>query len=825
MDPLSITASIIAVSQAANAIVAICYDFRAAMKDAPTALSRITSSVNDLRMVLSRLEQFSNNIELGSTGTEAAEYSALRELCGNGGGLKQCLDDLISLEDKLVPASWAGETGSRRRALIQSVGWHFKEKDVEKTMRILDGHKSTLQMAILVDQMGSIAYMSKAIRVVDQNTKTIHQKLQDASLNERERSIFRWLSPVNASSIHEAALLAHQKGTNEWFLSSKKFKDWIESDCSILWISGFPGSGKTILMSTVIQFLQRLRSEEPGAIVAYFYCDFRTPEARDALNLLGSIISQICLSLGSFPAELEDAFDSKKTTASSYSKQSGLETLFNILHSLTSTYQVIIVVDALDECEGSFDILRILKRLVHTAIDLKILFSSRDEVDIREQMTEYPRLRLEDVSTHLALDIDRYVDFRLTYDSNFRWLKPSFKQDIQKTLSSKAKGMFRWTQCQLDEIGKLRTMKDIRMALNNLPTGLHETYEKILAKISTGNVRLVKQILQWLVCDVSTLSLRDLHEALAIEPGLDHIDEESQLSSEMDILDMCGSLVTVTASEDVVLAHLSVKDYLLSSTIKSGQGSEFSLSSQEANAECAKLCLAYLNFTEFRTGPASGSSEFEARLLQYPFINYASFRWASYVRNCPQSSEVEALVVKFFSPSSRPQFMSWLQLICSEIKFLRKDEYKANVKKQKLGWNHFPPQATSLYYAASFGLESIVKALLGQGHEIDAPGGRLGATAFHAAVLRGHIKVMELLYQNGADPNKADIIKKTPLHSAVDTGDAEVVRYLLDIGADTGVLDKNLMTPYQTCCNQERGHDEVEVRKVFEDFLHRNDPK
>jgi hypothetical protein len=79
-------------------------------------------------------------------------------------------------------------------------------------------------------------------------------------------------------------------------------------------------------------------------------------------------------------------------------------------------------------------------------------------------------------------------------------------------------------QCQLDEIAKLKTMRDIREALNHLPAGLRETYENILVKVPPGCVEIVRQVLQWLVCDVWPLTLAELHECLAIELGMDHID-------------------------------------------------------------------------------------------------------------------------------------------------------------------------------------------------------------------------------------------------------------------------------------------------------------
>lgn len=382
-----------------------------------------------------------------------------------------------------------------------------------------------------------------------------------------------------------------------------------------------------------------------------------------------------------------------------------------------------------------------------------------------------------------------------------------------RSCRAKFENRFRWLQCQLDEIAKLKTMKHIREALSSLPEGLHETYENILAKVPTGSVRIVRRILQWLVCNVSALTLVELHESLAIEPDMDHIDEEAQLSSPMDIYDLCGSLIAVTVEGEVILAHLSVKDYLLSDAIRGGSASAFTFSETEANAENALSCLTYLSFAEIRSGPAGSADDFEARLLRHPFLDHASRWWASYARNANSSSEeLNKRALQFFSSSCRPQFMSWLQVICSEVMLSRKAEYRTAMEYRKRAWNFYPKHATSLYYAASFGLEHVVGALLAQGVEVDAVGGRLGATAFHAAALRGHVQVMDILFQKGADPNRVDFIKKTPLHSAALMGNVEVSKYLLEHGADPEARDDQRRTPYDWACLA--GH--VDAQRVFE---------
>ena len=74
------------------------------------------------------------------------------------------------------------------------------------------------------------------------------------------------------------------------------------------------------------------------------------------------------------------------------------------------------------------------------------------------------------------------------------------------------------------------------------------------------------------------------------------------------------------------------------------------------------------------------------------------------------------------------------------------------------------------------------------------------------------MKVMDILFQNGADPNKMDFIKKTPLNSAALVDNVEVIKYLLEHGADPDIRDDRHMTAYGWACAL--GHDET--RKLLE---------
>lgn len=88
-----------------------------------------------------------------------------------------------------------------------------------------------------------------------------------------------------------------------------------------------------------------------------------------------------------------------------------------------------------------------------------------------------------------------------------------------------------------------------------------------------------------------------------------------------------------------------------------------------------------------------------------------------------------------------------------------------------------------LYYASSYGLLPVVERLLQDGAMIDAHGGRANSTALQVACFRGHLSIVKVLLDAGADPNSTNQHGFSNLEWARSRGLPDIEKLLIKHGA------------------------------------------
>jgi hypothetical protein len=157
MDPLSISASIIALLQATSTLISICYDFRSCLNNTPWSLPLIISEMKSLRSILETLEQLSQS----EIHTDLKRRSAFALLCEKENGpLVSCQRELAVLEEKIMGRGWVervggvvgGREGGKRRALVMALGWRVRDADARGCLERIERCKNTLGLAVSADE-------------------------------------------------------------------------------------------------------------------------------------------------------------------------------------------------------------------------------------------------------------------------------------------------------------------------------------------------------------------------------------------------------------------------------------------------------------------------------------------------------------------------------------------------------------------------------------------------------------------------------------------------------------------------------------------------
>ncbi|KAJ6168864.1 hypothetical protein N7497_001707 [Penicillium chrysogenum] len=631
----------------------------------------------------------------------------------------------------------------------------------------------------------------------------------------------QWLSPVNAASNHTSATKLRHRGTGHWFLDGPKFQEWAFTDNSFLWLHAIPGAGKTILASTVIEWL-RDKKQSSDVAVAYFYCDYKDKQKQSPTRIISTLLSMLASRNDDVFERMQAFFQQQYKENPAYAPDFD-ELLNNFSHFMGDSFQqIFIVVDALDESEDRECVAYSLKKIYETCQFSNIFVTSRHEIDIARTYDGLPSITI--AATDVAGDIDLYVKAEVAAKIKARKLKlrdPNLAGIICDTLIAGAQGMFQWVKCQIDQLCKLRNDKAVRNALNDLPKTLHDTYIRILRKVESNNsedVEMVQRLLKWLVLGVRNLTLGELAECVSvdIDNPEDSFDFDAVFTDAEDVVELCGSLITLSSDGYVALAHYTVKEFLVSDFIRDTMP-EFWIGYSDAHAELASVCLTYLTYDDF-----SGTEERSGKALlqtfdQYKFLPYAVEAWGTHAHLSDVRNDVFDLTMRLLNSAadSEGTYHTWRHIFFH--------------LQRSSGQRLRPSNNSPLYYASFFGLHRAVSALLdGNAHvHIEEPM-KASASAGHESVIKvfldqfesldrvvtekclyvaagqGHESVVRLLLDRGANANTRSGRNGTPLQIATLNGRHHVVLLLLANGADLNVTCQRYGVPLAAAA--EKGH-------------------
>jgi hypothetical protein len=174
--------------------------------------------------------------------------------------------------------------------------------------------------------------------------------------------------------------------------------------------------------------------------MAFFFCDYKKPETQLGSTILGSLVKQLALQNENALFDLE-TFHEAHNVKGQPPKHFAPNELCGLLRNMASHFKhTMILIDGLDEIETKrVETLEMLCGLTSDN-NVKTLFASRDEVDIRSRLAQYETISIAAQSGDLRLYVVAEIETR-TAQNQLGIRDPELKEHIMKTLITGAEGM------------------------------------------------------------------------------------------------------------------------------------------------------------------------------------------------------------------------------------------------------------------------------------------------------------------------------------------------------------------------------------------------
>lgn len=178
--------------------------------------------------------------------------------------------------------------------------------------------------------------------------------------------------------------------------------------------------------------------------LAYFYCSFSDSESLDPINILGSILAQLCSPEECIRGTVGELYE-KNTKAFGKPQRLGSEKLVElILQQINDDHRTLIFLDAINECGSSHAILSNIESLLtRSGARIHICLSSINERDIEDHLQKLPNLYVKNLEQQeMTIDINILVCDYLENHSRLKQHSRKLKDEIISALTQGAQGMY-----------------------------------------------------------------------------------------------------------------------------------------------------------------------------------------------------------------------------------------------------------------------------------------------------------------------------------------------------------------------------------------------
>ena len=441
MDPLSLTASIIAVLQLTGKLLSYLNDVRNATKDQAQLAVEASSIYSLLISLRFRVEQ---------SNAHDPWFTAVRNLGTENGPLDRVREALERMVSKAEPRQGI-------KGLGKQLMWKFEKSEMGDILDSIERIKTLVNIALTGDLFTLTQAMNKEISAIGKEVSGINEGVialhdgqqqiaegvSDISVGvtalhvgqqEQElRNITNWLSPVDFRSKHQEILKGAQAGTRQWLFDSEKYRDWVDADRGTLWCPGIPGAGKTVTSSIIIDRLQSEYKDKNVAVTCLF-CNYRDRAAQSAEIFMANLLKQVIQQKRAVSPELRDLYNERERRRLTFAKTAKL-----FSQEISHFSKVFVVLDALDETSEHEDIRRLVLAELQ-GLPINLLVTSRYEKSIEQRLGKAEHLEIRAT----AADVQTYVKARIPSEhllARHIQADPSLEDTIVNGIVEKSQGM------------------------------------------------------------------------------------------------------------------------------------------------------------------------------------------------------------------------------------------------------------------------------------------------------------------------------------------------------------------------------------------------
>ncbi|KAG9233081.1 ankyrin repeat-containing domain protein [Amylocarpus encephaloides] len=816
MDPLSVTASVIAILDFSNKIASFIKTALKAGKEKEKFLDTIFSTQDVIENIKQNLDELRSNpknepwyVRLGGATHNGHESSLMK--------LKRTVEDMASMI--VIPKK-------RLKRHISSFKWAMKtKKDFEALLQQADNYTKAVHV-IMTSTHTSIGLAHKGMT----------EKMGEDDRKERDdrerRDMQDWFSQLDFKKRTRDILEQTDPSTRtgKWFLDLPEVRTWQKGDLAMLKCYGGISMGKTVLSAIVVNHLWESRL---GVPVLCLYLEYNDPKSTKPRQLLSSLLRQL-IQFEQFTVSSKMKEIYKKATGGRSADDNEIIELFQ--NAVQCFKRVYVVADGLDgDKDCSFWIEKILPtlapgklRLLTTSRIVDVMSdyfvkcnichgtcglhgTGRDDcvyyqcLDCREKRFDICRLCKEknevcgvdpnhnignpryiemeiriptaDLKTLVAAEITKMMPLQ-GGDSPVQHPKRAsnqlgeqcqqsheFMSEVVTAIADNSEGSFRIAELLVASIADLPTKWDFTKALKKLKVRQYdfseimdllydETVEHRIKQQKPATAALAMKTLAYVSGAHRTLQLKELQHALAVD--LDDPNPKHNESAEPDLQ------VIVKATQGLIKVDRIGRQFIRPDhSILAVYLHKHEDQLKTPGTELARVCLAYLKFDLFAK-PCQPLERFKDKERSHSFLGYALEHWGDHVREAGESLKAEA--VEYLQNKDR--VAAYIQAAWAAD---TEEREKWDVRRD----------VHPFHICAWFGMDPLIFTLDPTRRlSLDIPEGTYGQTPLMYACRRGHVATARFLLENGASVNIISERGRTALFEAVIATKRDVVKLL-----------------------------------------------